>query len=627
MKNMLNFKKFQRWLILPLDLSIVCVSYYLSWVLKFDSFYPTQWQNFIGWNSYLIILLFHVICASIIFSLLGIYKSLWRYASVYDITQIAKATALTTFFTLTTTWLYNRLNGFPRSSLILENILIFLFLSIRSFSWRIFREFNFILLEKRKKINTLIIGSKSTAFNLIRELVSSEINYKVITILDVTAEEINTYIQGLPIFNKLEELPKIIKEYSINQVIISETLDGSKIRYIYRNCERLNVNCKTLPPIIDSLKVTGDIASNLRSLQLEDLLSREEVQLKTTEIEEMIYGKVILVTGAGGSIGSELCRQLINYKPTAIVLVDISENSLYEIDLDLRSLLNSTYKPIIIPIIGGVQDEVVLKKIFDDKEIHLVFHCAAYKHVPLMEYNVEQALNNNILGTIRLAQAARSHGVERFLMLSTDKAVNPVNIMGASKRISELYLQNLSRVSDTKFINVRFGNVLGSQGSVVPLFKKQIAAGGPVTITHPEITRFFMTIPEAVGLVIQAGVMGKGGEVFILDMGEPIKIKELAEDMIRFSGLVPHKDIMLEYTGLRPGEKLFEELLNIDEYKEKTNHRKIQIAMSNNINLDILASKINSLLENLENLNRLQLDDYIRNIIPEYRPVKNNKLV
>ena len=355
-------------------------------------------------------------------------------------------------------------------------------------------------------------------------------------------------------------------------------------------------------------------------MKLEELLERKAVQLKTDDIKNVIANKSILVTGAGGSIGSELCRQLIPYGPASLMLLELSENALYKIDYELRNNVLFESKVSLASLVGNICDEFLLEKIFHENDIQIILHCAAYKHVPLMELNYDQVIYNNLIGTVRLAQAACRGGVERFVMLSTDKAVNPASVMGASKRIAEIYLQNLARSSDTSFMTVRFGNVLGSQGSVIPLFAKQIDMGGPVTVTHPEITRYFMTISEAVGLVIQAGIMGKGGEIFILEMGEAIKIRELAENMIRYTGLRPYQDIMIQYTGLRPGEKLFEELILDEEGKKASSHEKIYISTGINLSLDLLNKQIEKLEKMIGKCDRNSLDLAISEIIPEYRP-------
>ncbi len=610
---MLNFPNIQRGLILSLDCVIFIFSYYLSFALRFDHLFPYQLPNV---SFDLASLTLHIICSIASFFILGIYNNLWKYASFYEIKQIGKGTFLAALLTLSSTWFYNSLEGFPASLLIIEYVLVFLFISLRSFSWRMIRELK--IASSKKQLRTLVIGLSEASYSFIQQLKATNLPYKPMAVLDVKIKCNKSYLNGLPVYNDLNALQSIIKDYRIEQVIITEKLDSSKNRFIYHYCENLGVNCKILHSFTEA---SNDSQFEPRNFRLEDLLGRVEVRLESVEIENMIQGKIVLITGAGGSIGSELCRQILIYKPSTIVLLDISENALYEIDREVR--ISAKYSKIeILPIIGSIGDEFILKRIFHDRKIHIVFHCAAYKHVPLMELNIEQALKNNLLGTVRLAEAARHSGVERFVMLSTDKAVNPVSIMGVTKRIAELYIQKLSIMNGLCFLAVRFGNVLGSQGSVVPLFAKQIAAGGPVTVTHPDVTRYFMSISEAVGLVLQATVLGKGGEIFILDMGEPIHIKELAEDMIRIFGFVPHKDILIEYIGLRAGEKLYEELLNVYEIKQKTSHPQIHVALNENLNFNdsILSTKISNFIENMFYLDKEQLNQNIQSIIPEYTP-------
>ncbi|MDH5655286.1 MAG: polysaccharide biosynthesis protein, partial [Spirochaetia bacterium] len=436
--------------------------------------------------------------------------------------------------------------------------------------------------------------------------------------LDDDPKKIGASIQGVPVLGKISELENILTNLNIEEVIIGAKIKSSTVREIYRYCENNHLLCKTLPGLSEILS-KKDSRISVRDLKLEDLLGRDAVSLETDGIKKMLEGKNILVTGAAGSIGSEVTKQLINYHPSALILFDQAETPLYEIDHIMKEFRKDENTSC-IPVIGDVREIDTVKKTLRDYDIHVVFHCAAYKHVPMMEINPGEAIINNIFGTINVANASRDAGVEKFVMISTDKAVNPTNIMGATKRIAEIYCQNLARSTKTKYITVRFGNVLGSNGSVIPLFQKQIANGGPITVTHPDIIRYFMTIPEAAGLVIQAGAMGQEGEIFILDMGEPVKIKDLAEDMIRLSGLVPGQDIKIEYIGLRPGEKLFEELLLKEEGIQPTRHEKIYIAMSRNINLETLTELLEGLkLAAYEN-NRINVDDIIGRILPEYSP-------
>ena len=619
--------KNRRYLLLPLDCILLSLAFYFAWSLRFDSFYPSQWKSFPGWEAYLTLLALHLLGAAIVFFIVGIYRNRWAYASLHDIYQITKVTLFTALLSIATSWLYNRMENFPRSIFIFEYILFFVFLGFRSFSWRLVREMSLFNFRNKGKA-TLLVGAYQASSYLIRELKNENIGYIPKVFICPDSKDTKTFMHGLPVFNDVEQFEQAVESYNIKQVILTAKLDKAHVRFIYHACEKMGINCKTLPSLADILKRSQDTSINqiLRSIQLEDLLGREPVQLYSSHIRRALEKQTLLITGAGGSIGRELCRQLIAYRPAALILLDIAESALYEIDHELRNSKSDVPLPRIASFVGSICDEALLQRLFLQNDIQNVFHCAAYKHVPLMELNPEQAIHNNLIGTVHLAQNARNAGVERFIMLSTDKAVNPANVMGASKRIAELYIQNLARSSDTRFISVRFGNVLGSQGSVVPLFTKQIQGGGPVTVTHPEITRYFMTIGEAAGLVIQAGLLGRGGEIFILDMGEAVKIKELAEDMIRFAGLQPHEDIRIQYTGLRPGEKLFEELLLEEEKRESTQHKKIYVAMGRNLSLKTLTQQIEALPEILEQGDRSTLDAAISSMIPEYRPAHRASL-
>lgn len=600
-----------------MDVILSCVSFYLAGVLRFDGLIPTAWSGFDNGQTFFTIAGLLAFTRGLVFVSMGLYRSLWAYASIHDIVLILKATVVSTLAGVVVLLFYNRLEGISRSMLILDSLLVFLLLGFRSFSWRIFRDLLFAR-RARNGRRTLVIGAGLAGHRLALEIRHNPgYGLTLVGFLDDDRIKIGGSIQGLPVLGSLSDLDRTLASFKIDQVIIAAKLPGSKVRVIYRNCEERGIGCKTLPPLRDVLS-KPQIGMALRDLSLEDLLGRDVVKLETDGIRKALSGKTILISGAGGSIGSEVCRQVATYDPAAVLLFDCAETPLYEIDYELRNMPNP---PRIVSIIGDVRDEVKLTRIFQEYDIQVVFHCAAYKHVPMMELNPGEAVMNNVAGTCNIANVSRDAGVERFVMISTDKAVNPVNIMGATKRIAELYIQNLARTTDTKYITVRFGNVLGSNGSVIPLFKKQIAAGGPITVTHPDIIRYFMTIQEAAGLVIQAGVMGQEGEIFILDMGEPVRIKDLAEDIIRFAGLVPYKDIDIRYIGLRPGEKLFEELLLAGEGIQPTRHEKIHIATSCNVNLQTLIQQIDELKRAAQSPSRGGVDAVLARMLPEYRPV------
>lgn len=613
----------RRFFVLPIDAALALASLYAANTLRFDEFNPEHWQAFPGYPSLFKVALLLIVCELAAFVTVGLYRSLWSYASIHDLMQILKGVALGTVTGICALFLFNRMDGLSRSALALNAVLLFLLISFRSFSWRLVRDL-LVAPANRGGRRTILVGAGLAAVRLLRELRNEEQSeYAPIGLVDEDLSKRGGLLQGLPVLGRIEHLSNFLTQLKIEAVLLTEKLPASQVRAVHNTCEAQNVTVKTLPPLREML-TRPNIGGSLRELTVEDLLGRDVVDLSTAEIQNALRGKTILVTGAGGSIGSEVCRRLWQCEPAALLLVDQAETPLYEIDYELRNTVaadGGLTRPRIVSIIADIRDERSLKRVFGSYEVQVVFHCAAYKHVPMMELNPSEAIFNNVIGTVRLAEAARDAGVDRFVMISTDKAVNPVNIMGATKRIAELYIQNLARATDTCYITVRFGNVLGSSGSVIPLFSRQIAQGGPVTVTHPDIIRYFMTIPEAAGLVIQAGAMGKGGEIFILDMGEPVKIKDLAEDMIRFAGLVPHKDIEIRYIGLRPGEKLFEELLLDGEGVQPTHHKKIHIAMARNFNLSELRRKIDDLGRAASRGERTEIDVHIARLAPEYRPV------
>ena len=403
-------------------------------------------------------------------------------------------------------------------------------------------------------------------------------------------------VQGVPVRGTISDIPELVRKYHIVEIIIAiTTLKGERLNEVINLCNSTHCRVRMLsdPQAVDA---NGKpVVAGLRELNTSDFLSRDEVQLNSAQISEYLHDKVVLVTGGGGSIGSELCRQIMRYRPRQLLIFDIYENCAYELETELKNKYGEIVKNTVVLRVGSIRDEATLNQVFDEFKPEIVIHAAAHKHVPLMEDSPNEAIKNNVFGTYKMARSAARHGVKRFVLISTDKAVNPTNIMGASKRLCEMVVQMMNRRSETEFVAVRFGNVLGSNGSVVPLFEQQIAHGGPVTVTHPEITRFFMTIPEAVSLVLQAGTYAKGGEIFVLDMGSPVRIDTLARNLIRLSGYKPDVDIRIEYTGLRPGEKLYEEKLMAEEGLQRTANKLIHIGSP--IPFDVTA-----FYENLEQL-------------------------
>ncbi len=477
--------------------------------------------------------------------------------------------------------------------------------------------------ENSEKKNVLVIGAGDATRILLGTIKSSmKDSYNVIGLIDDNTNKVNYAISGNKILGTRYDIPRICKENNVEVIFFTiSNISSDDRRKILEICQETGCKVRILPGTKELIK-NKPLVQNFRDVQIEDLLGREPIRLDNKNIGELIKDKVVLVTGGGGSIGSELCRQIIKFKPQRLVIVDIYENNLYDIEQELKF----NYPKIQIDaIVASVREKERLNEIFAEYKPYLVFHAAAHKHVPLMETSPLEAIKNNVFGTYNVVNCADEYGVKRFILISTDKAVNPTNIMGATKRLCEMIVQAKNKVSNTEYAAVRFGNVLGSNGSVVPLFKKQIAKGGPVTVTHKEITRFFMTIPEAVSLVLQAMSTAEGGEIFVLDMGEPVKIYDMAIKLIKLSGLEPNVDIQIKVTGLRPGEKLYEELLMSEEGLQATKHDKIHVAEPMRIDMNMIEEKLAELKNLLENCNNEQKDEIkkvIKEVVPTFREPK-----
>lgn len=474
--------------------------------------------------------------------------------------------------------------------------------------------------ETPKKVNNLlIIGAGMGAREIIIAIQNSmKDKYNIVGIIDDDISKLNRYILGVKVLGKRYDIPKIVKENDIDIIFFAiNKIDAISRRKILEICQETGVKTRVLPTTEEVINKQGAMNS-LRDVQIEDLLGREPVQLDNKNIQSLIKGKIVLVTGGGGSIGSELCRQIMKYNPEKLVILDIYENNLYDIEIELKS---EYPKGQIEAVIASVRDKARLKEVFEEFKPSLVFHAAAHKHVPLMENNPLEAIKNNVFGTYNVVNCADKYGVEKFVLISTDKAVNPTNVMGASKRLCEMIVQAKNKVSKTDYAAVRFGNVLGSNGSVIPLFKKQIEKGGPVTVTHKDITRFFMTIPEAVQLILQAVTYAEGGEIFVLDMGEPVKIYDLAVSLIKLLGYEPNVDIPIQITGLRPGEKLYEEILMEEEGLQATKHNKIFISQPMHLEMEELKEKLDILdkLEYDENYSKNHIKEVMKEVVPTYK--------
>ncbi|EEG77504.1 polysaccharide biosynthesis protein [Dethiobacter alkaliphilus] len=563
--------KINRWqfILMIIDLHLVALSLYAALQLRFD--FAIQ-QPYLALYFQQVIPL--TILAIAIFYLLGLYRRLWQYASIGELALIVFSVSIAYIHI----YLYTRffVQPFPRSSYIIAWILSIALIGGTRFAIRFLRRTNNNC-HSECETRVLIVGAGCAGTMVLKELQNhyyARLPKPVGFIDDDKAKE-RSIIHGVKVLGPRQDIPQIVETHNVDEIIIAmPSAPKDEVREIARICSKLPVKVSILPGVYEIL--SGDVSiSKIRPVEIEDLLGRQEVKINLTEIASYLKKETVLVTGAGGSIGSELCRQITRFQPDTLILLDHTENSVYDIEMELQK---RNLPCEIIPVVADIRDRKRIDLIFSTYNPTVIFHAAAHKHVPLMEANRTEAIKNNIFGTKNVAEAAHKYNAKSFLLISTDKAVNPTSVMGATKRIAEMVIQITSRKSNTRFCAVRFGNVLGSRGSVIPLFRKQIEAGGPVTVTSPEMTRYFMTIPEAVQLVIQAGAMGEKGEIFVLDMGEPVKITDLAHDLIRLSGFEPNKDIHISYTGIRPGEKLYEELLTNEEGNKTTKHTRIFIA-------------------------------------------------
>lgn len=546
-----------------------------------------------------------------------LYTRIWRYAGMREMVAVLIATTLGAGLFYTGMYVFDK--SLPRSIYLISWILSTGVIGIgRMVLHYIAMRYGGKQSTDADMVNTLIIGAGDAGATIAREIERyHKRSRKVIGFIDDDEAKFYRLMGGVRILGNRHDIPSIVKENKVKEIIIAmPSVTRNEIRNIMEICSPLKCKVNTLPGMYQLLD-DEVLVSHLHPVSIEDLLERDEVRLDMDIVEHYIRDKVVLVTGAGGSIGSEICRQIMRVGPKMLLLLGHGENSIYLINQELKNIYKDGP---IIPIIADIRDKQQLDQIFTQYNPQVVFHAAAHKHVPLMEIQPMAAVLNNIYGTRNVADVAGRHGVERFVMISTDKAVNPTSVMGATKRVAEKVIISMNDTYDTKYITVRFGNVLGSRGSVIPLFKKQIEAGGPVTVTDPEMTRYFMTIPEASQLVLQAGAMGKGGEVFLLDMGEPVKIIDLARNMIRLSGLEPDKDIHIKITGLRPGEKKYEELLTSEEGTNRTNHTKIFEAALETVDRDWLMKKIGT-FDSCET--DMDVIGVLQDIIPTYTPNHN----
>ncbi len=591
------------------DLMIVILAWLGAFWLRYNLAIPHEIHN---------TLIVSTIIASVIqfgtLLLFKTYRITARFVSLADIFRIIQASATGVFLTFAVLFAWNRLEAIPRSLPLLNIMLLVSGLGGIRIAYRIFREG---IIPRRSGIKTLIVGAGSGGEQLLRALRKEDQEYNPVGFLDDSRTKAGKTISGVKVLGRMRELPDIAAKLGVELAVLAiPSADRKLVQRFVALCTQAGISYKTLPSTTDLLAGKLD-AETVRDVTIEDLLGRDPVELDWNMIRSEFAGRKIMVTGAGGSIGSELCRQLVKLGPKRLILIENSEYALYSIEQELGKICGSD---MLQPVLCDVRDACMVEAVFKDTMPEMIFHAAAYKHVPIVEMNPRAGIKTNVFGTCNLAQAAIKAKAAKFIMISTDKAVNPANIMGTTKRIAEIYCQNIGRQknSSTAFITTRFGNVLGSSGSVVPLFQRQIAEGGPVTVTHKDIERFFMTIPEACQLVLQAASMGNGGEIFVLDMGEPVKIDQLARQLIKLSGLEPDKDIKIVYTGLRPGEKLYEELFHENENLKATRHSKIMLATTRMVNWPLLQEQLKRLHKACKRGDMHAVKQCLKDIVPEY---------
>jgi len=612
-------------LLLATDMGLLVFSYYIAILLRFaESDESGKIPQVVATMAHHLPWMLAIY--AVVFWLGGLYEVMWQYAGVRDLARVVMLACIATGFLLIGNQLVEGV--LYRTVLVIGAILSMAMIGGIRMLWRLVR-FTLFRPDAAKNRNAenplLVVGAGNAgawAVNLCKQ--RSSFGYPVVMVDDDPAKR-NLRVQGVPVRGSISDIPELVRKYDIREIVIAITsLRGERLQQVVNICNSCHCRVRMLndPQAVDE---NGNVqGASLRELNTSDFLSRDEVHLDTEEIHKYLTDKVVLVTGGGGSIGSELCRQIIRYRPKQLLIFDIYENCAYELEMELRNKIGRDLP--IVTLVGSIRDKHRLDEVMDIYHPQVVFHAAAHKHVPLMEISPAEAVKNNVLGTKNLLTSASTHGVERFVQLSTDKAVNPTNVMGCTKRICEMLIQTFAQNTTMKCMAVRFGNVLGSHGSVIPLFESQIREGGPVTITHPDITRYFMTIPEAAQLVLEAGTLARSGSIYVLDMGQPVKIMELAEKMIRFYGYEPGVNMEIRITGLRPGEKLYEELMMDTEADkmQRTDHNKIFVAPPLQIDLGVFYQQLLQLEEAAEH-NDDKVVTQLQNIVPTYHP--NRKML
>jgi FlaA1/EpsC-like NDP-sugar epimerase len=593
------------------DILAAVFAWLAAYWLRFNLDLPPEYQA-----AALSTLFWVVPLQAMVFWRFGLYRGIWRFASLPDLKRILMAAGLAALLIPLVLVLFRVSDVVPRSVLILDPLLLVILMGGSRLTYRAWKEHNLASVLHPNSKPVLVAGAGSAADFLLRELARNPAGFHVVGLLDDSRDKQGRLVQGIPVLGALDDVASCAKKMGVDDIVLALPSAAHEVRRrITQACAEAGLNVMTIPSLEDL--VAGRVSvSSLRRIELDDLLGRDPVELDNSGLHHLLTDQVVMVTGAGGSIGSELCRQIARFSPAKLVLFEQSELALYAMEQELPQRFPNLA---IAPVIGDVKNAAWVRQVMAEHRPAVVFHAAAYKHVPLMENgNAWEAVRNNVLGTQVMAAAAQAHGVGKFVMISTDKAVNPTNVMGATKRLAEMACQAMQQATGTRFVSVRFGNVLGSSGSVIPKFQKQIEAGGPVTVTHRDITRFFMSIPEAAQLVLQAGLMGEGGEIFVLDMGEPVKIAQLAKLMIRLSG-ADEARIRIVYTGLRPGEKLYEELLADDESTLATPHPKLRVAKARAA-VDQLVSELDGWFNSADVQTEKAVKEALSRWVPEYKP-------
>ena len=608
---------------ISVDFILIPISLIGAFLLRFDFMIPSTVFGLL--KHYIPILLFTKLTS---FAAFGLYRGMWRYTSISDLINIIKASAMGTLLAIAVFALLHGLAGFPKTVLFIDFTLCTIFLCLSRASVRIYfsnsnrtdkSSFMTSAIKSRKKI--IFIGAGNSTEKIIREIRdNSDMKYIVVGIVDDDKLKIGATIHGIPILGRINTLSNI--EIPFDEIVICiPTATNEEMRRIVAICKSTEKPYRTVPTF--SELIDGKVSmKSVREVSMVDLLGRKEIVLDRYAISSYLYGKKVLVTGAGGSIGSELVRNCLTFDPDLLILLDQSEHNLFNIERECRE---SSHPVSFQPILGDIRDQTFLERVFSSFRPDVVFHAAAYKHVPMQEEHPWEAILTNIQGTHNLINVSEDYNVNRFVLVSTDKAVNPTNIMGATKRVAEKLIQSKSVDSKVKYMAVRFGNVIGSSGSVIPTFQEQIRNGGPITLTDPAMERYFMSISEAAQLILQTGAMGTGGEIYVLDMGKPVNIKDIAYELIRLSGLEPEKDISIEYIGSRPGEKMFEELKTKEENIVETNHEKIMMMKNGKgYNWDHILEEVSKIVNTVKSYNTSEIITSLQNFIPEYSPDRNN---